>query len=45
MTVAASTSLYAPYRLNRERKGARGLERREGEDRELGEEIKRGDTL
>lgn len=44
ITVAASTSLYEPYRLNREKK-ARGLVRREEEERERGDEIKRGDIL
>lgn len=44
ITVVASTSLYEPYRLNREKK-ARGLVRREEEERERGDEIKRGDIL
>lgn len=43
-TVAASTSLYEPYRLNGEKK-ARGLVRKEEEERERGDEIKRGDIL
>ncbi len=46
MTVAASTSLYEPYRLNREKKSKGPSEEGERrEERERGDKIKRGDTL